>query len=390
VTSTDLRPVEPATGLSEPIAITGWAPVTALGAGADSFTDAIASGENAFSDPTDQFDLELPSATASVVRGFHARDYLGRKGTTFLDRSTALGLVSSHLALQDSSLDQEQADRDRLGVVLGTTTGGVNAIVDYCRDTLEQDPPYMVKPLLFPNTVMNSAAGQVGIRLKLFGPNSTISGGRLSGLQSLRYALNLLHNGYADGVVAGAYDEFTPQTAWIDHVSRGGAPGSAPLGEGAAAFLLERSGAVRESGRAPEAEILASESRSGLPVGEDPSGTAARLADAIRRALEKSGVRADQVWAVSSAEGGDPGLDAVERDGIEAALGDGHERIRSKEQLGECNAASGALQLATVLARHRLDAGLDGRVSLVTSLDRDGGIGVVVVRGWARVGGDHG
>lgn len=388
MTSTDLRPVEPGTGLWEPIAITGWTAVTAIGVGAEPFTDAIVCGHDAFDDPTDLFDLELPSDKASVLRDFHARDYLGRKGTTFLDRSSALGLVSSHLALQDSSLDPDDADRARLGVVLGTTTGGVQAIVDYCRDTIEQDPPYMVKPLLFPNTVMNSAAGQVGIRLKLNGPNSTISGGTLSGLQSLRYALNLLRNDYADGLVVGAYDEFTPQTAWIDEVNRG-EEALSPLGEGAAAFFLERADAVRDSGRTPEAEILTVESRTGPPASEDASGMVGRLADTIGRALAKSGVDVDQVWAVSSAEGGSRDLDGIEDGGIVAALGERHERIRSKNQVGECNAASGALQLATLLARHRRDPGLDGRVGIVTSVDRDGGIGVAVVRGWSHAGGDH-
>lgn len=389
MTSTDLRTVEPATGIEEPIAITGWGAVSAIGVGADPFTEALISGQEAFTDPTDQFDLELPSDSAGVVRDFHARDYLGRKGTTFLDRSSALGLVGSHLALKDSSLDLEEADRARLGVVLGTSTGGVQAIVDYSRETLELDPPYMVKPLLFPNSVMNSAAGQSGIRLKLQGPNSTIAGGSLSGLQALRYGIGLLRNRYADGMVVGAYDEFTPQTAWIDHVSRG-ERAMAPLGEGSAAFFLERADAVRESGRTPNAEIFTVESRSGLPASEDAAGMVGRLTDTIRRALEKAGVSTDQVWAVSSGEGGDRELDQVEDEAITTALGEAPERIRSKARLGECNAVSTAFQLATLLARHRRDPGLDGRVSVITAIDRDGGIGVAVVRGWGHASGDHG
>lgn len=393
MTSTETRPAGPdsgTAGLSEPIAVTGWTAVTPLGIGAGPFTDALASDRDAFGDPSGMFDLELPASRAAVMPGFHARDHLGRKGTTFLDRGSALGLVGAHLALEDSSLDPDTVGRERVGIVLGTTTGGVNAIIDYCRDTLEQDPPYMVKPLLFPNTVMNSASGQAGIRLKLRGPNSTVSGGPLSGLQSLRYSLNLLRNGYADGVVTGAFDEFTPQTAWIDDVVRGRDRALAPLGEGSAAFVLERAGDVRAAGRAMDAEILAVESLSGPSAVQDPSGAAARLAAAVGRALARSGVAPEQVRTVSSGEGGDTLLDAVEGEGIAAALGEGHERLRAKERLGECGAAAGALQLAVVLARHRNDPALDGTVSVLTSLDREGGAGAAVVRGWSRAGGDHG
>lgn len=390
MTTTDIREREqaPAAGVLAPAAVTGWSVLSSIGNGADAFTEAVAEGRSGACDASGMFDLPLPSPTACALPDFQAKDFIGRKGTTFLDRSTALGLVGCHLTLQDASLVVDDGNRDRVGVILGTTTGGVNAIVDYCRDTLEQDPPYMVKPLLFPNTVMNSTAGQVGIRLGLRGANSTIAGGQLASLNALRYGIGVLRNGYADALVVGAYEEFTPQTAWIDHNSGGDRPGRVPLGEGAVGFMVEDAARVRAEGRVPDAEILTVETGTGLPLEQGPE-LARLLTATIERALARSGVRADEVWAVASGENGRGDLDAVEDRSIRDALGADAARIRIKTQVGECHAAAGGLQLAALLARHRNHPELDGRASIVTSVSDEGAVAVAVLRGWSRDGGDH-
>ncbi|MEE3922501.1 hypothetical protein V2I01_41795 [Micromonospora sp. BRA006-A] len=71
-------------------------------------------------------------------------------------------------------------NRDRIGIVTGTTAGSVKSSVDYAAETFTQQPPYLVNPALFPNTVMNCAAGQSAIWYKLHGPNATVAGGPLA------------------------------------------------------------------------------------------------------------------------------------------------------------------------------------------------------------------
>src|SRR5699024_7600310 len=81
------------------------------------------------------------------------------------------------------------------GLVLGTHTGSAQSIMDFTRESLVSAKPFYVDPSLFPNTVMNCAAGQSAIWHQLKGPNTTIAGGRGTGLLALQYALRLQRAG---------------------------------------------------------------------------------------------------------------------------------------------------------------------------------------------------
>ncbi|MEU4744020.1 beta-ketoacyl synthase N-terminal-like domain-containing protein, partial [Actinosynnema sp. NPDC023658] len=312
------------------LAITGWGVLTSTGTGADEFSAAVREGRGGLVDVEGAFDDELPESKACALVGFHARDYVGRKGTAFLDRSTALALVGCHLALADTGLVVDDTNRDRLGIVLGTTAGSFKSTSDYSRETLVQDKPYLVNPVLFPNTVMNCAAGQAAIWHKLKGVNATVAGGQLAGLNALRYTRNLVRRGYVDGALVGAVEEFSPHTAWGTHNVHERIGAHVPLGEGSAVFVAENPDVARAAGRAVDAEVLAVE------IGSSPTGdTADGLASCVTRALERAGVHVDDVWAVATGETGVERLDRLESLGVARSLGAGPRRVRIKELAGE-------------------------------------------------------
>jgi 3-oxoacyl-[acyl-carrier-protein] synthase II len=370
--------------MSTTLAITGWSVLTSAGIGADEFAGAVVEGRSGLTDVAGMFDEEpLPERRAGAITGFKVRDYLGRKGTSFFDRSTSLALVGCTLALRDTDFELAEDNRERTGIVMGTTTGSLQSTSEYTRETLTQDKPYLVNPLLFPNTVMNCAAGQSAIWHRLKGVNATIAGGQLAGLNALRYAKNTIRRQYADTLLVGAVDEFSPHTAWQTHLANVARGVTVPLGEGSAVFVVED--AAKLNGRRPDAEILAVELGTYGPPGQQPDAGDG-LAVCIARALDRAGVAASDVWAVAS---GETGADDVEPRGIAQALGNVR-KVLIKELLGECHAASGALQLAALLAHHRSDPALDGQVSVVTSCSADGAVGAAVVRGWSRAGRDHG
>ena len=68
-----------------------------------------------------------------------------------------------------------------LGLVCGTMFGSVHSITSFDWSGLAEGPN-LVNPMEFPNTVINSPAGQAAIRHKLRGVNSTMSAGLASGL----------------------------------------------------------------------------------------------------------------------------------------------------------------------------------------------------------------
>ena len=356
------------------LAVTGWSAVSPVGTGAAGFTEVVRAGRAGGADVSGMFDAPLPSDRAHAIPDFRAADHLGRKGTRHLDRSTALALVATKLALESTDAAVDDDTGGRVGLVLGTTAGSIRTTSEFSRDTLVEERPYLVNPVMFPSATINCPAGRSAIWHGLRGVNATVAGGQMAGLNVLRYGANLIGSGHVDVLLAGAVEEFSPHMAWGHRALTDGY--DVPLGEGAAVFVVEDADRVRARGRTPEAEVLASAFGTGAP--ED---TARTLEAGIVRALRLAGVDADEVWGVATGEHGVAGLDGAEDAGVRAALGDGPVRVRVKRLVGECNSASGPFQLAALLAHHRSDPGLDGRVAVLTSVSSDGAAGAAVVRG---------
>jgi 3-oxoacyl-[acyl-carrier-protein] synthase II len=321
------------------LVVTGWGAVSAAGVGAAGVRQALLAGSRPPAEVTGLYSDPLPAPSGYACVDFDVRALLGRKGTGSLDRATALAVVACGQAIVDSGLTVDDRSRDRIGIALGTTLGSFRSSSDYSRETLVQDRPYLVNPLLFPNTVMNCAAGQSAIRYGLRGVNSTVAGGRVGFLGALRYAANALRRGYADAMLVGAVEEFTPHTAWTHHrLGRAGLPG-----EAAAVFVLQP---AAPAGREPAAEVA------GLATGYDPTGPGRALAACIRRALDGAGVRADEVRLVATGEVTDPGAGDVEQEAVREVFGGSPvERVAVRDALGDCGAATGALHLAALLTR---------------------------------------
>ncbi|MGD6747696.1 beta-ketoacyl synthase N-terminal-like domain-containing protein [Streptomyces sp. BH106] len=365
----------PVTTTVAPLVITGTGVLSAAGHGIGTLRPSRAAHEPAPADLSGIAD-DLPPIALRAVADLNAEEYLGGKGIRHLDRTTKLALVACARALRELPVLLADGDKPRTGVVIGTSTGSIRSSSEFSRDTLIQDKPYLVRANLFPNSVMNCCAGQIAIRSELRGVNATIAGGRLSSLNAIRYARNVILGGHVDRVLVGGVEELCPQSAWGWHVSKA-LTATAAVGEGCAVFVLEPPESAQAAGRAPLAEVLACEVSS---TGGERGSLASTLARCVERALARSGVSAGQVGAVSLGCTGHVGLERVEERGLREALGVLPGRVlRVTRQLGETFSAGGSLQLASVLASWQ-EQGDDGEVAVVTSLASDGNVGCLVVR----------
>jgi 3-oxoacyl-[acyl-carrier-protein] synthase II len=367
------------------LAVIGWSVLSAAGDGPQALAAALAGhpGPRPGRDAPAWYQGPLPAGASAFAVDFDPRRDLGGKGTRFFDRVTGLALAACGQAISDSELQVDEGSRHRIGITLGTTAGSMKSACDYSRETLLQDRPYLVNPILFPNTVMNCAAGQAAIWYGLRGINATIASGQLAFLNVLRYCANALRRGYADVILAGAVEELTPHAAWASHLL--GSP--VPAGEGSAVFVMVPGTAARAAGRRVDAEVL-SVAIGFCPGAAAGNGAPEALAGCVRRALAQAGVRPRDVALVATGDAGQ--ADQAESDAVAAVLGAAAaERVLVKPVLGECQAAAGALQMAALLSLYREDPGRAGQVSLLTGRTSDGGVGAAVVKGWSRVGSDR-
>jgi 3-oxoacyl-[acyl-carrier-protein] synthase II len=365
------------------VVITGWSILSPCGFGADAIRQVLTGAPcGGASDVTETWQDPPPRAVRHVP-SFDVRALLGRKGTSSYDRVTALAVVVCGNALEDAGDVLTRHSDDRVGAVMGTTLGSLASTMNFSRDTFVHDRPYLVNPVLFPNTVMNCAAGQVAIRHGLRGVNATISGGSLAMLQTLAYARNALQTDAADALVVGAAEEVTENTAWNAHLLSANDESIVPA-EAAGAFVLERP-ADGSANQRVDAEVRSVVIASAPAHGSmSPVNVMTRC---IQRALEEGAVHPDEVRMAAFAGS----QISLEDHAIGATLGERPvERLFVRRQIGECQAASGAAALGLVLARHQRDPSRDGDATLITASTPDGGVGAAVVRGWSRGRRDRG
>ncbi|NLU78239.1 beta-ketoacyl synthase [Micromonospora sp. HNM0581] len=366
------------------VVITGWSTVSPAGVGRAALTerltaDVVAAAASTEPPPpvdvTGLSDEPLPSTTGHALVDFDVRAHLGRKGTSFYDRATALAVVACGEALSDAGVLVDDSNRARLGVVLGTSLGSFRSTSDYTRDTLVQEKPYLVNPVLFPNTVMNCAAGQAAIRHGLRGVNATVATGPLAFLDALRYGTNAITRGYVDAMLVGAVEEFSPHRAWNTWLTGR----QVPTGEAAAVFLLTRAEQPAWAGPRREAEVLALATAYGPGGGESADRA---LTGCVSRAVRRAGVDPAQVSHVLT---GETGVDDTDEFAPAcAALGHTPTRTRVGRLFGHCDAATGGLALATFLAAEPV--GARTRLALLTSRSPDGGTAAAIIRGWSGAG----
>jgi 3-oxoacyl-[acyl-carrier-protein] synthase II len=369
--------------------ITAWSAVSPFGLGRAVLADGLRAGGGACAASAVPHAWGVPEDRACLVPDAALGTVLGRKGTRSMDRVTALAVAAVGGLLDDGLRDDEGrhggvATGESLGLVLGTTTGSAQSMMDFTRESLLGAKPFFVDPARFPNTVMNCAAGQCAIWHRLKGPNATVAGGRIASLHALNYARRLLRAGRATAVLCGGVEELTRARFWLEWHSRRPDESGTVLGEGCAILLVER---VNEparglaSGLQPLAEVLAVEF--GTFAGDGAAiddGAGAVLAACIRRAMDRPSVGAEAIWAVAPC--GAPGAAGEhERAALDAVLGD-HEtvHIRPVEIIGDTRAAAAVFQVAAVLAVAAESPRPVDRLALVTAVDTEGVVGCALLR----------
>ncbi len=351
--------------MSETVVITGTGVITSIGAGFGEFSSALfdgrtGTGESKVVDFGD--DMEIITCE---VRDFTPQRWLGPKGIRVLDRSARLLAVAAQLCLE--AVDRVPTTDDEgdpgLGLVCGTVFGSIHSIASFDWSGLEDGVKY-VNPMAFPNTVINSPAGQAAIRHKLRGVNSTISAGLASGLIAIQYASDFLRLGRAQMLLAGGVEEIAEESYLgfrkngllsVNHHPRPFRENrdGVVLGEGSGLLALELKETAVHRGARPLAEVAGFGSSQdahridGFALNSDGAERA------IREALRTSGIGPGDVGGIVSSASGSRGGDFMELEALRKVFGDRLGEIPiscPKAACGETLGAGGAIGVAAALA----------------------------------------
>jgi len=186
----------------ERVVITGMGVVSPIGNNIGTFWNNLIKGESGISS-IDTFDItDHKAKIAGIVRDFDAEKVLGKKEARRLDRFSQFALAAAEQAWEDSKLDLNHIDPERLGVYVGAGIGGLETLIENI-DALRQKGPRRVSPTLVPGMISNAAAAQISIKWNAMGPSMSPVSACAIGNTAIGEAFRLIRSGEVDAVFAG-------------------------------------------------------------------------------------------------------------------------------------------------------------------------------------------
>ncbi|PEJ59098.1 beta-ketoacyl-[acyl-carrier-protein] synthase II [Bacillus sp. AFS002410] len=184
------------------IVITGMGVISPLGNDVDTVWNNLLKGQSGVS-TIDTIDVSnIKTKVAGIVRDFDAEERWGRKEARKLDRFCQFALAAAEQALENSQIQLDKIDLERLGVYVGSGIGGINTFIENV-NLLNERGPSRVSPSLVPMIISNAAAAQISIRLGALGPSLSPVTACSIGNSSIGEAFNTIRNGEADVIFAG-------------------------------------------------------------------------------------------------------------------------------------------------------------------------------------------
>src|SRR5437867_3589782 len=343
---------------------------------------------------------------AAGIESFSLRECGAVRGTVGISRTARLAVAATALAHREAATTSPIPRGDRVGVVLATAFGNLESMVRFDRGARREGHRF-VDPMLFPNTVVNAAAGHVSILFGYSALNSTVSSGSAGGLRAIEYAADALRRGDADLVFAGGAEELSYWT-WLGEreLRRPAAPGGGGgwaavpreedavfLGEGAAVLALERATDARARGASALA-VVAAHGESFAGVGSSDQEMVTARSSALRRAVLGSGRDPQEMGLLWSDAGSIEQLEGEEGAALREVFGNSRLRVALVTPvMGDWRGASSALQTAAAvgfLAARRFPrtATFPGRMEKGAARSADGGTAprTVMVCAFDRLG----
>lgn len=345
------------------VVVTGLGALTPVGNSVSETWESLLQGKSG-AGPITLFDAsQFKTQFACEVKGFNPNDHFDRKEARRYDRYTQFALVAAKEALEDSGLDLEKTDLERVGVIISAGIGGLETFEQEVMDYSPEKGPRF-NPFFIPKMISDIAAGLVSIQYGFNGPNYSVASACASSTNAIIDAAIMIRLGKADVMVAGG-SEAAVTVAGIGGFNamnalstRNDSPETASrpfsksrdgfvLGEGSSILILEE----LEHALARGAKIYAEFGGFGLSAdahhltASHPEGLGAKLV--MQRTLEDANLKPGDVDYINVHGTSTPVGDISEVKAITAVFGDEAKKLNissTKSMTGHLLGATGALE----------------------------------------------
>jgi 3-oxoacyl-[acyl-carrier-protein] synthase II len=323
------------------VVVTGMGAVTPLGNDVATFWSRLVAGESGVDTIHVGFDpARVTSKIAGEVKDFDPSNVLDRKEIRRNDRYTQFALVATAEAIKQAGLPEKLEGElaERTGIIIGSGLGGSGTLIEQITIDVSRGPD-RISPFFIPMAIANLASGQSAISFGAKGPNwATVSACATAG-HAIGEAFETIVRGdatmmFAGGSEASVYEALLGGFGAMRALStRNDDPrgASRPFDEGRDGFVIAEGAGVLvleelEHARSRGAQIFAE------LVGYGATGDASHItlpapggeggARAARRAIEKAGMRPEDIDHISAHATSTPEGDPAELQGFRSVFGD--------------------------------------------------------------------
>lgn len=345
------------------VVVTGMGAVTCLGNSVTEFWGGLKNGQSGIREISLVSPDGFPCRVSGEIQEFDTSDYMDRKEARRMARFSQFAVVAAHQAVDDSGLNFDDEDLDRIGVLMGSGSGGLPETDQQAEIRVKRGVGRM-SPYYIPMMLVNMASANISHTFNLTGYTNTCVTACAASTQAVGEAAEVIRRGDADVIVTGGteagiceigmggFSTMRALSTWDGDPTKASRPfdkgrdGFAPA-EGSGVLILESLEHAQARGATIYAEIA------GWGVSSDayhlvqphPEGSGA--AKAMKRALSNAGVDINQIDYINAHGTSTPINDASETKAIKAVFGEQAYNIpisSTKSMVGHSLGASGALE----------------------------------------------
>lgn len=350
------------------VVITGIGALTPVGKSAPDFWNGLVSAKSG-ARTIEHFETsDLPTQFAAQIEEYDPEDYFERKDARRLDLVAQYAIVASKEALEDSGLDLEEINKDRVAVIVGTGIGGMKTFYDQSI-SLHERGPRGVSPFFIPMLIPDLVSGQISIRHGFRGPNFCAVSACATGSHNIGIAYDLIKYGQSDYAVTGGteapitrigiagFNSMKAMSTRNDDPAKASRPFDIDrdgfvLGEGSGIFILEELESARSRGARIYGEIAGyGYSADAFHItAPDPDGGGVQIA--MNNALQAAGIKPEDVDHINMHGTSTPLGDIAETNSIKKVFGKHAYNINlnsTKSMTGHTLGAAGAIESVAAL-----------------------------------------
>ena len=300
---------------------------------------------------------------AGEVKNYNPQDYFDLKQSKRLDRSSQFAIIASKEAFEDSGINAENTDFNRIGVFVSSGIAGLTTIQEQCFTCFEKGHN-RISPMFIPMTIANMPAGNIAIELGAKGESISIVSACASSTHAIGEAFRNIRDGFEDVIIAGGteasiceigiagFENMKALTNETTDKNRASIPfdkqrSGFVMGEGAGILILEELEHAQKRGAKIYAEVVGYGATSDAYHITSPSPDGDGASRAMVRAMESANIKPEDVDYIN-AHGTSTHLnDLCETMAIKKAFGESANKVMvssTKGNIGHLLGAAGGVE----------------------------------------------